>query len=300
MKMQIAFRETSTVRMGHNVVISGGVVEFPSTDLEDYEEKQLALNFIFDKRSSAPMVVVPAEKPRPVIGKEAYWLEDQMASCDIDALLLQDMHWAVPNEVHNGDIFLRLTDLPPSEAGARVFAFTGFLHLDRDQDFDFKSLLQFESWGRSAGQSVPLGRVVREGFPQVNMTEMMRGMAMSSLLKQPIWGFGEERYALPGAMRLDRYKELSTYYKMFFNEQRTPEQDKQFKEVEQKLQGFGLATLSRSADEQFVEFARRLNSSAPDRNTHIPRTAKQLAEDDMMATNVIKELLQEQEAAWSP
>jgi hypothetical protein len=300
MKMQIAFRESSEIRHGHSVAIAGGVVEIGPDEWQDFEEKALAFKFTFIPALDHPVAVSAVGEPRRVVARYDY-IENTLRVGTLEDLLTTDLERAIPNDHHNADFVLRETELPSSVDGGIVFAFSGLLHLKPGQTFNFENLLWFENVSGDpehrmvfAGRS-GLERRFEEG--SVDMVARMRGEAMSALLRDALWGFGDEAYGLPGTMRLENYHKLDRYQELVFADDRTPEEDAEFNELRAFMRYAGLDTLEK--DETFRRFVKEMRDQFPEFNGNYPMTADQMIGRDESIKAVISNLLEREDAPYS-
>lgn len=296
MKMQIAFRETSQERHGHNVAIAGGVIEVGPDEMLDFDEKALAFRFAFVPSLDHPVAVVPVAAPRDIVDE---WGEvgNTLQVGTIEDFLTSKVSRAMPNDQHNADFILRETELPPSEDGAVVFAFSGLLHLKPRQPFDFGSLLWFENVvGEPQHRMIFAGRSGIEKRPEdgsLDMVERMRGHSMPELLRLPLWGFGPVAYGLPGTMRIENYQRLDRYQQLSFQDDRTPEEDDELQELRGFMRHAGLHTLE--LDETFGRYLRRLREEHPEFTGHRPMTADQIITREQSASVLLRAILEEED-----
>ncbi len=295
MKMQIAFRETSTVRHDHCVVIAGGIIEVGSGDARDYEETSLAFKFHFVDGTDHAVAISVVGDPRPLVDPDG-WLQNDIEVGSLEGLLTCQMERAVPNEHLNADFILRETELPASVPGGRVFAFSGFLHVRPSQKFTFENLQWFEGVPGLPSQTMCfVGRSGIERRPEngrVDMVEGMRGRAMSALLHDPLWGFGEEAYGLPGTMRLSMYRKLKRYQDLFFEDGRTSDQQAEFDELRAEMRYAGLNNIE--TDARFRAYIGQMRERFPVHSAHRPMTASQMASREECVKLVVESILNDQ------
>ncbi len=277
MKMQIAFRETATVRHDHSVAIAVGIIEVGPEELQDFEEKALAFKFHFTPVYGHAVGVSVVGGPRKLVDRDG-WIENTLETGTLEDLLTSDIERAIPNEHHNADFALRETELPPSVEGGVVFAFSGFLHVKPGQPFKFEDLQWFEK--RAGDPSHLMLFTGRSGIERrieqgpVDMVESMRGQAMSAFLREPLWGFGDEAYGLPGTMRLDVYRKLGRYQDLVFADDRTPAEDSELDELREFMRYAALDSLEK--DEMFQNFVREMRDQFPEFDGNRPMTAAQI------------------------
>lgn len=294
MKMQIAFRETVTTRHDHNVAMAVGVIEVGPQDTNDYEDKSLVFRFDFNPALEHPVAASTFWVPRRLVDS---WgsLDVELATGTLEHLLMSDIERAIPNDVHNADFVLRQTEVPPSVEGGRVFAFSGFLHVKPDQKFSFNDVVWFES--PISGQDnvmIYAGRSGVERRPEdgrLDMVETMRGDAMSSFLRKPLWGFGDEPYALPGTMRLSMYHKVDRYKELFFAEGLSAADQGEFEALKEEMRMAGLDNVAK--DENYKAFAKEMRLKYPELTGSKPQTRQQR----LLRNEKIKEVLSEVMAA---
>lgn len=298
MKMQIAFRETATVRHGHSVAIAVGVIEVGPEELQDIEEKALAFKFHFSPVYGHAVGVSSVGGPRTLVDRDG-WLENTLATGTLEDLLTSHIERAVPNEHHNADFAFRETELPPSVEGGVVLAFSGFLHVKPEQKFDFENLLWFEEMHGApnhmmvfAGRS-GIERRIEQG--RVDMVESMHGEAMPAFLRAPLWGFGDEAYGLPGTMRLDVYRKLDRYQHLVLADDRTADEDAELDELRPFMRYAGLNNLE--TDEMFRNFSREMRVQFPEFDGYRPMTAEQIVSREDSVSVIVRSLLKQDEEA---
>lgn len=299
MKMQIAFRESSEIRHGHSVVMAGGVLEVGPDEWVDFDEKTQAFQFHFIPGVDHPVGAKFVGGARPV--KDPWGeVQQELATGTIEGLLLAQIERAVPNEFVNADFVFRLTALPASVEDGRVFAFSGLLHLRPGQELDFGKLLWFEAPEHSSKRDMLLaGRSGIERRPQlgeVDITERMRGNGMDQLLKLPLWGFGEEAYALPGTMSLEMYTKLDRYHELLFARSLSDDETTELDDLREIMRPAGLNMIER--DEVFREYCREMRHAHPEFRAHHPLTADQIVSREESARVLIASLLDRDEARF--
>ncbi|NTF17142.1 hypothetical protein G6L37_01690 [Agrobacterium rubi] len=300
MKMQIAFRETSTVRHGHTVAMAGGVIEIAPEEWQDFDEKALAFKFDFVPALDHAVVVTAVGATRPIADPDG-WLQNTLEVGTLEDLLTNRLDRAIPNQDHNADFVLRQTELPASVEDGRVFAFSGIMHLKPDQKFGFENLSWFESLEGGddhvmmfAGRS---GLERRKELGPVDMVEGMRGESMSAMLRQPLWGFGDEPYGLPGTMRLDVYRKLDRYYELFFEENRTSDEQAEFEDVREFMRCAGLNTIEK--DDRYRDFFREMRAQFPEFTGHHPMTADQIVSRAESSRILVESILKREDGAYA-
>jgi hypothetical protein len=275
MKMQIAFRSTSDHRYNHDVVMAVGIVEVGPEDPRDYDEKCQAFRFDFQD-NGYPRVVGPVAEPREIIGEYGYSIELETGT--LEGLLTTQIERAVPNEYINADFILRLTELPASVEEGRVYAFAGMLHVKPGQRFVDKHLLWFESsHGASDEEMTFVGRSGIERRPEtgeIDMTADMVGQAITAYLREPLWGFGEEAYGLPGTMRIAMYHYLARYQELVLNESLDPAEEEELAALRPIMRDAGLDALER--DPQYRALVQEMRSLYPEFSANFPMTAEQI------------------------
>jgi hypothetical protein len=293
MKMQIAFRETVTVRHDHNVAMAVGVIEVGPEDTNDYEDKSLVFRFDFNPSLDHPVAASTHWEPRRLEANHG-WLETELEIGTLEGLLTTQIDRAIPNEVHNADFVLRQTAVAPSVGGGKVFAFSGFLHVKPEQKFSFNDVLWFESF--HTGQDnvmIFAGRTGverRPGDGRPDMVEGMRGDAMSSFLRKPLWGFREEAYSLPGTMRLSMYRKMDRYMELFFSEGLSTPDKLELAGLKEDMRCAGLDNVAR--DEDFRIFAKIMRERHPDLVRNKPMTLKQRLLHDEKIKEVLSEIME--------
>ena len=299
MKMQIAFRETSTVRHGHSVVMAGGAIEVSPEEWVDYDEKALAFRFDFASRIGHPVAVTAVGGARPITDQYG-WIADILEAGQLEDLLTSEIERAIPTEHVNADFVLRATEMPPSVEDGRVFAFSGFLHLRPGQQFDFENLLWFESFDQDYGNVLMYsGRSGIERRPELgslDMTELMRGESWSALLRKPLWGFGEKPYGLPGTMRIDLYRKLERYHSLYFCGERSAAEQAEFEDVREVISRAGLHTIERN--EEYREFCREMRALHPEFKAYMPMTTDQIVSREESAKVIIASILRRDETRF--
>ncbi len=276
MKMQIAFRETNAMRHGHRVAMAVGVIEVGPEDKTDYEEKGLVFRFDFIP-GVANAVAASTHWPPRELESDYGHLDSELQTGTLEGLLTTQIERAIPNETHNADLILRQTEVPPSVEGGRVFAFSGFVHVRPEQTFTYSDIAWYESqpYGHSnmmiyAGRS---GIERRASQGKRDMSETMRGDAMSGFLRAPLWGFGSDAYSLPGTMRLSMYHKMDRYRELFFSERSSLELQQEFDTLKEEMRFAGLDNLAR--DSVFQEFARQMHEKYPELVGNKPMTGEQ-------------------------
>lgn len=300
MKMQIAFRETTHIRHGNSVSMAVGIIEVGPDERRDLEEKALAFKFAFIPALDHPVAAVAVGEPRRLVDRGGY-IKNTLTVGTLEDLLTTDLERAIPNEHHNADFILRETELPPSVDGGVVFAFSGFLHFKPRQNFNFENLLWFENApGDPEHQMVFAGRSGFERRPEEGPVEMvvrMTGHSMSAMLRDPLWGFGEEAYGLPGTMRLENYQKLDRYQDLMFTDDRTPEEDAELDELSVFMRYAGLDTLEK--DETFRAFVKEMRDQFPEFTGNFPMTADQIISRDESVKMLVSSLLEREDAPYS-
>lgn len=292
MKMQIAFRETATVRHDHSVAMAVGIIEVGPEELQDFEEKALAFKFHFTPAYSHAVGVSVVGGPRKLVDRDG-WLENTLATGTLEDLLTSHIERAIPNDRHNADFALRETELPPSVEGGVVFAFSGLVHVKHEQPFRFEDLQWFES---RAGDRVDLmlftgrsGIEKRTERSAVDMVESMRGQAISAFLQAPLWGFGEEVYGLPGTMRLDVYRKHGRYQDLVLADDRNPAEELELEELREFMRYAALDNLEK--DEVFRNFVREMREQFPEFDGNRPMTADQIVSREESMGVIVASLL---------
>lgn len=296
MKMQIAFRETSTERHGHVVAMAGGVIEIGDDEMLEVDERALAFKFSFSPFSDHPLAVAPVGAPRPIVD-QFNEVENTLQVGTIEDFLTLRIQRATPNDQHNADFVLRETELPASEVGATVFAFSGLLHLKPGQPFDFRNQLWFESFGDEPGHEMLFaGRTGIERRPDeadVDMVGLMAGQAMTNLLRLPLWGFGAVSYGLPGTMRLENYARIERYQHLSFLDDRTDAEEDELDDLRRFMQFAGLNTLEK--DETYRRYLKRLREDFPEYTGYRPMTADQITSKEDNVATLIRAVLEDDE-----
>jgi hypothetical protein len=121
-----------------------------------------------------------------------------------------------------------------------------------------------------AGRS---GMERRPGDGRPDMVETMRGDAMSSFLREALWGFGNEAYSLPGTMRLSMYRKMDRYGELFFSENQSSVEQEEFKSLKEEMRLAGLDNVAK--DETYQEFSRQMRLKYPELNGNKPMVSKQ-------------------------
>lgn len=292
MKMQIAFRETATVRHDHSVAIAVGIIEVGPEELQDFEDKALAFKFHFTPAYGHAVGVSVVGGPRMLVDRDG-WLGDTLATGTLENLLTSHIERAIPNHQHNADFTLRETELPPSVEGGVVFAFSGFLHVKPGQPFDFECLQWFEN--RAGDRADLMLFTGRSGIEQrleqgrVDMVESMRGQAMSAFLQAPLWGFVEEAYGLPGTMRLDVYRKMDRYQDLVLADDRNPEEESELEELREFMRHAALDNLEK--DETFRNFVREMREQFPEFDGNRPMTADQIVSREESVGVIVASIL---------
>jgi hypothetical protein len=300
MKMQIAFRETNTMRHGHRVAMAVGVIEVGPDDTADYEEKALVFRFDFNPAMAHAVSASTFWPPRKLVSQ---WgnLDVELETGTLEGLLTSQIERAIPNEVHNADFVLRQTDVPPSVEEGRVFAFSGLLHLKPEQKFSFNDVVWYET--PTLGQDnvmIYAGRSGMERRPEdgrPDMVETMRGDAMSSFLREALWGFGNEAYSLPGTMRLGMYRKMDRYGELFFSENLSSVEQEEFKSLKEEMRLAGLDNVAK--DETYQEFSRQMRLKYPELNGNKPMVTKQKLLLAEKTTEVLAQIMVEDGLASS-
>lgn len=293
MKMQIAFRETLTTRHDHNVAMAVGVIEVSPYDTVDYEDKSLVFRFDFDPALDHAVAASTFWAPSKLVD-DSGWLETEMQTGTLEGLLKTDIERAIPNEMHNADFVLRQTEVPASVDGGRVFAFSGLLHLKPEQIFSFRDVTWFDS--RTSGQSnvmVYSGRSGVEHRPEdgrPDMVEAMLGEAMSSFLREPLWGFGDVAYSLPGTMQISMYHKIDRYSDLFFSESLSASEEREFHDLKQEMRVAGLDNLA--TDEDYKTFYRQMRIKCPGLTANKPMTAEQRRSRNEAISETIAEVME--------
>jgi hypothetical protein len=292
MKMQIAFRETTKVRHDHSVAMAVGVVEVGPEELQDFDEKSLAFKFHFIPVYGHAVGVSVVGGPRKIVDRDG-WIGNTLATGTLEDLLTSHIERAIPNDHHNADFVLRKTELLPSVEGGVVFAFSGFVHVKPGQPFGFEDLQWFENRAGDpshlmlfAGRS-GIERRIEQG--SVDMVESMRGEAMSAFLREPLWGFGDEAYGLPGTMRLNVYRKLGRYQDLVLADDRTPSEDLELGGLREFMRCAGLDNLEK--DEMFRDFVREMREQFPEFDGSRPMTADQIVSREESVKVIIESLL---------
>lgn len=294
MKMQVAFRETTTVRHGHSVAMAVGIIEVGPMELVDFDEKALAFKFHFAPSSTHPIGVSAVGGPRKIIDDDG-WVKNTLAIGAIEDLLTSRIERAIPNEHHNADLAFRETELEPSVEGGMVYAFSGLLHLKPGQSFNFDELQWFESTNDGldkvmifTGRSGIEHRIENGG---VDMVESMLGEAMSAFLRAPLWGFGDEPYGLPGTMRIDVYRKMDRYQILVLADDRTEDEEHELAELREFMRCAGLNNLEK--DEMYRNFVREMRSQFPEFDAYRPMTADQIVSREESLKVIVASLLKE-------
>ena len=276
MKMQIAFRETSTVRHGHRVAMAAGVIEVGPEDTTDYEEKGLVFRFDFIPGVAHPVGVSTHWPPHKLKSKWGH-LDGELEVGTLEGLLTTDIERAIPNDMHNADLILRQTEIPSSAEGGRVFAFSGLVHVKPEQLFSYSDITWYEAQPHGqANFMIYAGRSGLERRPteeKIDMAKTMRGEAMSGFLREPLWGFGAEPYALPGTMRLSMYRKMDRYRQLFFTDRSDTEVDQEFRALREEMRIAGLDNLDK--DKNFQQFTGQMFQNYPELVGNRPMTAQQ-------------------------
>ena len=298
MKMQVAFRETKVMRHGHSVVIAVGVIEVHPEEWVDYDEKQVAFKFDFVPSIDYPVAVSAVGGPRRIEDRDGY-IDTYLATGTLEDLLTCELNRAVPNDHHNADFVFRQTELPASVEDGRVYAFSGVIHLRPEQKLDFRNHLWFEHVpGTRQEMMLFSGRTGIEHRPRktVDMDEGMRGHAIAQFLREPLWGFGDEAYGLPGTMRLSMYQKLARYQDLLFTEERTPEEQCEFDEVREVMRFAGLDNLEK--DERYRAFTREMREQFPEFRGYQPMTSEQIVSREESLKVVIDSILKEEQGGY--
>jgi hypothetical protein len=300
MKMQIAFRETITTRHDHNVAMAVGIIEVGPEDVTDYEDKSLVFRFDYNPALDHAVAASTYWAPRKLVDN---WgsLDVELETGTLENLLTREIERAIPNDNHNADLVLRQTEVPSSVEGGRVFAFSGLLHLKPEQKFSFNDVVWFES-PVDAPKNVMIyaGRSGIERRPESgrqDMVESMRGDAMASFLRQPLWGFGDEAYSLPGTMRLSMYRKMDRYAELFHTERLNPAEKDEFENLKEDMRVAGLNNLA--TDVNFQNFSRRIRMKYPELVANKPMTAQQRNIYTEKVNEVILEVMETQGFARS-
>ncbi|TLX15755.1 hypothetical protein [Rhizobium sp. MHM7A] len=293
MKMQIAFRETVTTRHDHNVAMAVGVIEVGPQDTTDYEDKSLVFRFDFNPALEHAVAASTHWPPRRLVDSWG-WLETELETGTLEGLLMSQIERAIPNDIHNADFVLRQTEVPPSVEGGRVFAFSGFLHVKPEQRFSFNDVVWFES--PTSGQDNVMIYAGRSGVERrledgrQDMVETTRGDAMSSFLRKPLWGFGDEAYSLPGTMRLSMYQKMDRYMELFFSESLSAADKKEFAGLKEEMRRAGLDNVAK--DEDFKAFVKQMRLKYPELVGNKPLTGKQRRLHEEKVSEVMSEVME--------
>lgn len=292
MKMQIAFRETATVRHDHSVAIAVGIIEVGPEELQDFEEKALAFKFHFTPAHGHAVGVSVVGGPRKLVDRDG-WLGNTLATGTLEDLLTSHIERAIPNDQHNADFALRETELPPSVEGGLVFAFSGFVHVKPEQPFRFEDLQWFEN--RAGDPADLLLFTGRSGIEQrleqgrVDMVASMEGEAMPAFLQAPLWGFVEEAYGLPGTMRLDVYRKMDRYQDLVLADETTPAEESELEGLREFMRYAALDNLEK--DEMFRNFVREMREQFPEFAGNRPMTAEQIVSREESMGVIVASLL---------
>lgn len=215
MRMQIAFRETTTERNGYQVVIAGGLIDIDPEDGIECDEQLLSFDMVNDENGQLSGAFVRAT-PRPIV-----YEEELLAQDTLEHLLTCRIPRMNPSEFANAEFALRKTYVEPGDPQGVVYGFSGFYYLEKGASLDFAKAYQLETVPGLDGlmkRTGILGQDWRPELGEVDVVMEMRGEAMAALLKKPWWGFGEEPVSLPGTMRREIYDQLDRLHRLHFVE----------------------------------------------------------------------------------
>lgn len=133
--------------------------------------------------------------------------DNHRLSCGLDSLLTAT-NW--PLSVSGLSLFMRETRLDPIDPCHQVLGVVGFV-----TSFPMPLLVDQDAIHAFSGPSMAFARPDLERRPERGMVELSRGMKPDQVLRQPLWGFGENPVGLRATLELgicdllDRQRELS-------------------------------------------------------------------------------------------
>lgn len=290
MRMQIAFRETTTDRDGYRVAIAGGIIDIDREDGLECEERLLSFDMVNDRDGMLAVACV-REAPRPIIYEEEY-----LAQATLENLLTSQMPRMKPSDFANAEFALRKTHVEPGDPSGMVYGFSGFYYLEDEASLDFTKVYQLETVLGPGGLLKRTGVLGEEWRPELagfDVVDAMRGNAMGELLKMPWWGFGDEPVSLPGTMRRETYDQLHRLHHLHFVE---GERDtEEYRILVERMRELGLATFLRDAGYERYLTARYAD---PDIETGFrPIPFSRMASRGRAVNTLVRSLLEEPKSA---
>ncbi|MCS4089403.1 hypothetical protein [Rhizobium sp. BK176] len=239
MRMQIAIRETGVTRDGYRADIAGGVMETSPDDRRVYDECRMPLHVGFRDDGVVSSVVslrTPTALPDG-IGPD-------LDICSLEDLLVRKIDRFRPNGGLNAEFVFRATDLPPSQHGATVYAFSGFVYPEESERVSYTELCQLGPRGGIAEEAMFFDGIVGEDFRpelgRIDVVEEMRGATMDQLVLKPWWGFGDEPHSLPGTMRRTNYDQIELFQQLHFGERSTVEDQSHYGSLKNRMVMLGM------------------------------------------------------------
>lgn len=292
MKLQIAFRKSSAVFHDHIATMAVGVLEKHDETPHAYEEKMVSFRFGFDVETGLLGSVSCLDNPRDIVWE--YGKEPNFESCTLEHLVTTPLHRSVPGMICNADLIFRATDVEPSEAGATVYAFSAIVFTPPSQKVDDTHVYQLQAVQRSSAAPMFLagliGETLRKEIGPIDVPKQMNGDALSSFLRTPWWGFGEEPVGLPGTMKRSVYHKRERYTELFLNESRSGDEDKEFDALREVMRVWGLNNIEK--DPIYAKFIRaRYEAVGSPRQK--PQTGRETQDQEQALSVLVRSLINE-------
>ncbi|MCV9964972.1 hypothetical protein OIU34_24050 [Pararhizobium sp. BT-229] len=266
MRMQIAFRETDETRSGYRVAIAGGVIETSPENRLNYDECRMGFRLSF-REDGVPSSVFCDRTPVRLPSDVPLVLD----ACTLEDLLACQMDRYRPSDFINAEFAMRETALEASGPGSTVYAFSGFVYLDRGETLSYSEACQLASRPGLGDDAMffsgILGQDFRPEIGEIDVVEEMHGVPMGGLLQKPWWGFGEEAHSLPGTMRRGNYEQIERFEQLHFAD-RDPAEDLEYNRLLDRMRYLGTANM---LNDPILERYIQTRRSAPDfRSPYLP------------------------------
>ncbi|NTF17099.1 hypothetical protein G6L37_01475 [Agrobacterium rubi] len=223
MKMQIAFRRLIGQKFANfDVVASVGLVDLPASH-QRLNECTADFNLPISRDGREPEMATYFGNPKHLEHATDWGTLMRLRASNLEDAIKAPIRRTTPSELSNTHVLFRETAVRSQYHQGRVYAFVGTVCVANSQMLDCRDILEFSGDFNDDGVSIlkldgRLGRTLRLHFGETDLENATQGRALSSLLEQPIWGFGYEPIALGSTMDLDKQAYYETYTDLFFEE----------------------------------------------------------------------------------